>query len=253
MYQLKQITYTLELVAENMAQPGMTAYLFDKYLNAEVPVNLNDTTAYTFTVNANATSHATDRFKILFRPAIVLPVTFTSIKAIQFGKNVAVEWKVAVQLNIDHYELERSQNGSAFTTLASVAANNENIYTWQDENSLSGASFYRVKAVERNGHFKYTNIVKWMNNNVADPITVSPNPVQDGFINISFHTQPAGQYRISLINTNGQVVYTAVLQHSGATASKRINLPSVIGNAVFELMITTPDNITTSQRLIVGQ
>jgi len=253
MYQLGQLTYTLQLVAENMQQPGMTAWLVDKYLHTEVPVNLNDTTLYDFAVDANAASYADDRFKIVFRPMIVLPVTFTSIKATPAGKRVGVEWKVTTQLNIDHYEIERSGDGRSFAKVATVQAHSVTTYNWLDENSLNGTSFYRVKAVEMNGHFKYTDIAKCTMRISGNPVTVSPNPVQNGFVNIQFTDQPAGKYYISLINTIGQVIYKTEIQYKGGIANHRLGLPSVIGKGVFELIIKDPESKVTSQRLLFGQ
>ena len=49
-----------------------------------------------------------DRFRIVFAPSVVLPVTFTSVKAYRQDKNINVEWRVENEMNIKQYEVEKS-------------------------------------------------------------------------------------------------------------------------------------------------
>ena len=48
----------------------------------------------------------------------MLPVTFTMVKAYQQNKKINVEWSVENEMNIKQYEVEKSTNGTEFTTLA---------------------------------------------------------------------------------------------------------------------------------------
>ena len=89
--------YYFEFIADKLDQPGMTAFLEDNYSHAKTLVNLNGNTKINFTVNNDAGSYSSDRFRIVFLPTIALPVTFTSVKAYRQDKNINVEWRVEMR------------------------------------------------------------------------------------------------------------------------------------------------------------
>ena len=66
-------------------------------------------------VDANAGSSAGDRFRIVMKPAVVLPVTITAVKAYEQSGKIAVEWQVSNQINIREYQVEKSLNGKDFS------------------------------------------------------------------------------------------------------------------------------------------
>ena len=255
MSRLKQLNYQLEINPSNINDPLLTGFLEDKYKATLTPVSLSAVTNYNFTVDANAASSAADRFRIVFRSAGALPVTFTSIKAAQINKNVAVEWKVANQLNIAGYEVEKSINGRSFNKVASQIASQVNAgnitYSWLDENAVTGVNYYRIKAIEISGTAKYTEIVKVVLGKNGTGITVSPNPVRGNLVNIQFNNQQSGRYSIRLVNNAGQEIYKNVLQHAGGSASQSINIPSAVTRGIYQLQVIAPDNSKQVQKLII--
>ena len=253
MYQMHALTYTLQVMAQNLDQPGMTAFLIDKFLNSATPLNLNDTTTYDFTVNASPASYAEDRFKITFRPATVLPVSFIAVNAAPLHGKINVSWKVASQVNVHHYEIERSLNGRVFSSAGSVQAINKAQYNWLDENAVAGNNFYRIKSIDINGLASYSAVVKVTLEKTAAAITVSPNPVQGNTINVYFSDQEAGRYAVNLVNAAGQVVYKTALQHAGNNAAHPFSLPASVSNGIFQLVVTTPGNTVFSQRVIINK
>lgn len=65
MYQLRQISYRIDVEGLNF-EPGVTtAVLQDRFTNTNTPLDLSTLTQYTFTVNATAGSFAQDRFRIV--------------------------------------------------------------------------------------------------------------------------------------------------------------------------------------------
>ena len=66
---------------------NLTAVLQDLYLNKETVLNIYGTQTYKFTVDDNATSSG-ERFRIVFRPSAVTPVTdLVSLKTIKLYPN----------------------------------------------------------------------------------------------------------------------------------------------------------------------
>ena len=249
-----QHAYQFEFAANALDHPGLFGKLVDNYLGSSTPIDLNGTTTVDFTVDANAGSAATNRFMIVFYPAAPLPVTFTSIKAYQQGVNIAVEWKVSNQLNIQKYEVEHSTDGTNFAKVATQSATGTSgsdvTYNWLDLNPVVGDNFYRVRSIGVGGESKYTTIVKVKIGKGIPVITVYPNPVVNKTISVQFANMDKGVYELKLVNLLGQVVFAQNLTHTGGSGTQTVNLVNVAsGN--YRMEITNPDNTRTVKALNV--
>ena len=199
--------------------------LFERNIHTSTPILLNGSlNTVDFSVNATPASSASDRFRIVFAaPAAPLPISFTGIKAYQQGANVAVEWKVAAELNVKNYEVEKSTNGINFVkvgTQLAIGNNSSDVtYNWLDLNPVSGNNFYRIRSTENSGLIKYSAIAKVNIGKLVPSITVYPNPVTGKQVNLQFTAMDKGLYYIKLINTLGQVVYSSQYIHTGGSAT----------------------------------
>ena len=71
-----------------------------------------------------------------------------------------VRWDVADEINVDHYEIEKSTNGRDFKAIGSVYAGKKNVYSFTDGQVNNGAALYRVRNVDIDGRSKYSAIVR---------------------------------------------------------------------------------------------
>jgi Secretion system C-terminal sorting domain len=119
---------------------------------------------------------------------VVLPVKFLSFTAVKVNDNGKLNWTVDGETSTtDRYEVERSFNGLDFTKFATVAPKNNgqpsNAYELSDVNvsSLrsSGIIYYRVRQVDKDGKFTYTEVRSIRLNNKGIAVNVYPNPVKD--------------------------------------------------------------------------
>ena len=253
---LKQLTYQFEFIPGNLAASGLEAYLEDAYKATKTALDLMNTSSYTFTVDANAASKASNRFRMVFKPlGGPLTVNFTSIKAVAQNNDIAVEWKVASQLNIANYEVEKSTNGRSFTRATVQVATGVNnataTYNWLDVNVANVINYYRIKALDINGKVSYSPIVKVTTAKLASSFTISPNPVKGNSVNLVLSKQPAGEYVVNLSNATGQTIYSNKFQHAGGNVIKTFNLSNGIVNGVYQLQIVSPNNTRNTQKLIV--
>lgn len=253
-FQLRLQPYRLEIVAEGMSASGMTAVLKDNYAaaNNNTYINLNGTTTVNFTVTSDPASYAADRFSIIYRPAVVVPVTFRTVKAYRVQENVAVEWSTENEINIDHYEVERSADGTAFskintTAAASLYGGSAN-YHITDNAPFAGMNYYRIKSVSPAGAALYSNIVKvnMKDNGTVTPLTVYPNPVTGSSIGVQLNLAK-GQYMLQLFNTAGQLVTAKQITHTGGSSNISVDIDSNLPAGKYELRLTGNDTkITTS-------
>ena len=233
---------------------GLNAYLEDAYLNTSTPLSLTAATDVDFAITADAGSKNIDRFRIVFRPSSVMPVSFTSIKAYEKGNTIEVAWNVAGESDIHHYEVEKSADGRNFSMMSSVKAKgNENssvAYTSLDNSPLTGNNYYRVKSVSLSNEVKYTSIVNVRLGKGGEAISVYPNPVKGNTIGLQLTNLEKGSYTVNVYNTNGQLVATKMLQHGGGSASEQIVLPTSATKGVYQLEVRG-DNSRYVQTIIL--
>ena len=235
-------TYQLRFAPENMQSSGLEAFLIDKFLNTNTPVSLIDSSFINITVTANAASSTADRFKVVFSPMSALPVTFTSVKAWQKNAGIAVEWKVENESNMQQYEVEKSLDGTNFLKVANVAANNRGAgdYTWLDQKAGSGYNYYRIRSIDGNGQSSLTQIVKVFIGNASQEISIFPNPIANGIINIQLTNQLAGIYNVRVLNSLGQPVLFKQITHSEGSGAKTITLNNSLTRGIYQVEITKP-------------
>ncbi|MEO5648848.1 MAG: hypothetical protein ABIR03_02865 [Ginsengibacter sp.] len=80
MWNMRIITYRIEIITANLDKSLRTGVLKDAYLKSKITLDLNGTTFIDFSVTADPASKASDRFRILFNTPPPIPVTFTSTK-----------------------------------------------------------------------------------------------------------------------------------------------------------------------------
>lgn len=247
MWNMRIITYRIELIATNLTQPGLSGILEDKYLNTQTPVSLEGKTFVDFAVTADAASKASNRFRIIFTShspsAGLLPLTFTSAKAFQNNRSVNIDWKTANESNIKGYEVERSADGISFAKIATVNAFNQvaNNYSWTDASPLSGNNYYRIRSTGFSGKSQYTEVLKVLALQGSIGIHSYPNPVINNKINLQFINQKEGIYEVKLLNTFGQSLVNKTINHKGGNHVEAIIPSQNIPKGIYRIDIINPD------------
>jgi hypothetical protein len=246
MARLTKPQYTLQIFAHKMGNSGVSAFLQDKYLNTLQPLSLSDTN--NIVINTNTTIPASvdvNRFRIVFQPSVItLPLNYTSVRAAQKGKDIQVEWEVADESNIQKYTVEKSVDGTRFSNAGEVAAkgnNSSESYQWLDVNTATGKNYYRVRALQNDGKYFISKIVMVNMNVVKSLITVYPNPVKNGQINIHSDNIEKGTYNVELYDGRGRQIISEVIHHSGGLLHQIIYPGNKLTPGVYHLNVT---NIT---------
>ncbi len=142
-----------------------------------------------------------------------LPVTWLYFKGTNQGKDNLLEWATASEQNTKEFILERSVTGNIFNAIATIKAagnsSNTKVYPYKDANIdklNSNVFFYRVKQIDVNGSFKYSNIVR-LNYDLKDVTKsiVYPNPTQ-GLITVTIGDRKLLGTLATLLDVNGRVL-----------------------------------------------
>ena len=241
MTHMKQKDYTFEFSPASFNAPGLQAYLQDNFLLNETNISLTEQTIVPFTVNSSTSSSASDRFRVVFRAASVLPINFTNVKAFEKGSSIQIEWNLGNEQNMKQYQVEKSTDGRTFTKTGSQVArtiSSTDSYQWLDVTPNNGNNFYRIKAIENGELYKYSQVVNVKTGKNNSAISVYPNPVKGNVINLQMVNQEKGRYSISLVNALGQQLYLKEFNHLGGSANETLNVGTKISKGIYNLQIT---------------
>ncbi len=115
--------------------------------------------------------------------SIPLPLELLSFKARLDGENGLLNWVTAQELNFSHFEVEKSLDIYNWQRIGFVAGQNKNSiekYQFLDENIASCVNYYRLKMIDMDNTYEYSNTVAVDNNLIS--YLVYPNPTTDGKI-----------------------------------------------------------------------
>lgn len=93
-----------------------------------------------------------------------IPVELVSFSADVTGSGVHLNWMTATEVNNSHFEVERSTDNISFAKIAAVNGNGTTsepqYYSFVDNNISTGTYYYRLKQVDYDGSFNYSNVVE---------------------------------------------------------------------------------------------
>ena len=151
----------------------------------------------------------------------VLPVTLIAFDAEKDEKTVKLSWKTSSETNSNFFEIQHSRNGKEWQPLGRVTSAGESkeqmSYDFTDANPVAGNNYYRLKMVDRDGTFAFSQIrqVSWE----GTDLVVFPNPATDRLeIEVKDWSDVA---KVRVLNAGGAVVK----ETSGKTSSSGKYLP----------------------------
>jgi hypothetical protein len=106
------------------------------------------------------------------------------IKLLYFGGNysnnaVTLNWQFESQTNFSHFVAEKSLDGIVFNSLTNIYLTNTQFYNYTDSELKQGSIYYyRLKLVDNDGKFSYSNIIK-IQPGVVNTFSLLGNPVKD--------------------------------------------------------------------------
>ena len=135
-----------------------------------------------------------------------LPVKMLSFSAEKQNSSVLVKWSVANETQGNIYTIEKSADGSNFTSMQqfnAIANNRVNNYTATDDQPFAGINYYRLKETSLSGQVTYSYIIA-INFNKKQLLEVYPNPARD-FVKISC-SGLKGNTVLAVTDINGKIV-----------------------------------------------
>lgn len=178
----------------------------------------------------------------------VLPVTFIEFSAVRNSNSIILVWTTADEHNNHHFEIERSTNGINWIAVGNVLASNKafgvNHYKYIHQSSSSSNVYYRLKQVDIDGKFMYSQIKK-IANIEADFVKIYSSSEQK----ISFEfSEPANSVIMKLLSLNGQIIH--IYKFKESTLRYELNIPATI-KGVYVVQVITNNANSTVKKIIL--
>ena len=166
---------------------------------------------------------------------ITLPVTFVSFTADRADNGaVQLNWNTTNEINNSHFEIQRSIDGSDWTTLGTVAAGGNSVadsYTFTDENAPAAQTAYRILQVDLDGKSMYSKIVMTGATANAQAVIIATGKT----VTIILEKLAGGRLMVRVITLGGQVLQ----QQTFDSASSRIDLSlNTANNGIYLVQVT---------------
>ena len=176
-----------------------------------------------------------------------LPVTLTSFTGKKEGRNNILSWSTANELNNKGFEILRSADGKNFSSIGFEASKNNTSttatnYSFVDEKVLSGANYYQLKQIDKDGKSSLSNIVVLKSNtNKLEISTVYPNPANDK-LNAIISSDKEEKVTVSITDLAGKVVSSQQVVTSNGSTNVFFNLQGLSKGAYLLRLTSTKNN-----------
>jgi hypothetical protein len=182
-----------------------------------------------------------------------LPVVLGSFSASLAADNsVLVSWSTEQEVNSSYFSVERSSNGSGFTDIGTVAAKGNSAivstYSFTDNSAQNGVNYYRLKMVDLDGSFVYSQ-VSVVNSELVQNVKVFPNPASNYIYITLGGSVPTSSIR--LIDLTGKILQEQRI--NSTTLNSTISMPvSNYAHGVYILQAIKADGTKWNTKVTIG-
>jgi hypothetical protein len=175
-----------------------------------------------------------------------LPIVLSDFVIEKNDCNAFLYWKTSSEINADKFEVQYNMNGNAaFETLGSISAfgNSSSTRSYQFNFEMEAGTIYnlRLKMINKDGTFAYSEIRKFSCTNIKNEIKIAPNPTLNVF---HINGMLKGKNSISIYNNDGKLVSSFTV-----TNGKSIDI-SHLPSGVYVLNILNENGATAVERLV---
>ena len=169
-------------------------------------------------------------------PFTILPIDLIDFYATQNGSKNDLVWKVASEINVLEYVIEKSEDGVNFNEIERVKSKNSNgsimTYTAEDAVPYTDITYYRLSTKEFNGKMSYHKIIDLNRNNTGWKTIYYQ---QDDYLTIEFKNSVPKNSTVSLFDLSGKLLAEESIKESQTKISTQ-----KFSEGIYFMRISTP-------------
>ena len=180
---------------------------------------------------------------------VPLPVKLANFSARKVSETSVLNWQTTAEQNNIGFDMERSQDGKHFTKIgfeATQATNGNSTtvidYKFVDEKPMTGINYYRLKQMDIDGKFVYSDVASVsFGNSTKQAITVYPNPAVNS---VTVMAQEVS--KIEVYNVIGQLVKVPVTYDANSSSINTAGL----ANGNYTLRVVSGTDVSNHKLVI---
>jgi hypothetical protein len=182
-----------------------------------------------------------------------LPVELTSFSGKRIREENQLSWYTATETQNKGFEIHRSTNAESWEEIGWVdgngTSNQQHFYIFDDRLPEDGINYYRLKQVDFDGGFGYSEIIAIEGEQSDFDIRVFPNPSKRKF-NIQIKNPLNQNMKIQIHNNLGMRVWESDLISDESNWSKELEIER---NGIYLISVEIGNEIHFERVVILGQ
>jgi len=251
-YQLSNVriqSYQLKINLHANSINTLIPIMVDRYTNIEYALNWIDSLTINFNVSTNPLSYAPNRFYMLMKPIAILPLdkielTGTGINS-KFNKLL---FKVYNANFVKQYEIQRSKTGNDFSTISIISSNANNQhqtdFEFLDHSLVSNINFYRIKVLNIDGSYQYSNSIKVASKNKYFDINMPNKRISNNQIAFFIESVNNGNLSYIIADESGRLLQTDHVKFQNGFHENKININTNLSKGIYFLKLFIENNET---------
>jgi hypothetical protein len=154
-------------------------------------------------------SGATSNFLAQNTSLTILPLKWLSFTAQKQSETVLLQWRTTSETGTKNFLVEHSTGGINWQQLGSLqaAGNSDNVhsYSYTHDAPAVGINYYRIRQMDIDGNYTYSEIRSITVNNNDQPFKVLGNPLVNGELRVQI-SQPDNQ-QLKLFTSDGRLIW----------------------------------------------
>jgi Reeler domain len=186
-----------------------------------------------------------------------IPITLKSINATNENNQIVVNWETSSEINVKHFDVERSEDGQFFYSLEKIAPQGNGSkgakYTYRDTKATNvGVIYYRLKTTDNDGSEKYSPIVSAKSNTAAFALKkVYPTIISNGEgFSVEVQSEKNRNLTITLLDINGRTIQTQNFNINEGSNILKVNNANLANTNGLVLLQVASDNFLQTKTLM---
>lgn len=169
------------------------------------------------------------------------PVEFVLFEGEISENTLKLYWQTASELNNEKFEIEESRDGRIFQKVGEIngygTTSEKKDYDFIVERPQAGLNYFRLKQVDFDGGFGYSEIVSlYFNGDAMQYGEFYPNPSNSGILTLDFTPKDGGEIEVSVFDMRGKLMANQVRYISGRRSNMSFDF-SNLNNGVYFIKI----------------
>ena len=148
---------------------------------------------------------------IYFWKPPVIPVELVTFTAKLVNKTTILNWHTASERNNNAFDIERSTDGTTFSTIGTVKGNGTTStphdYTFTDAQPIDGVNYYRLRQIDTDGKATLSKVVSVV---LGKNVFIIHNTLVHDVLNITVSDDARGP--LSIFNISGQLMAVKTIE-----------------------------------------